>query len=60
MPAGHNDSEWLIYTHSGEDESYEGYEAWIEQQELIEESESELAQLAEYYRHERTSEEECE
>lgn len=56
MPEQNTDTEWLIYTHSGEDEDYAGYENWLEQQELIEESESELAQLAEYYRHEWTSE----
>lgn len=51
MPAN-NDTEWLIYTHAGEDESYEGYEAWLEMIEEEQESDKELAALAEYYRHE--------
>jgi len=57
MPVN-NDSEWLIYTHAGESEDYAGYEAWLEMVEEQQESEAELAALANYYRHEWSDESE--
>ena len=55
-----NDDQWLIYTHAGDEEDYEDYEAWLEMVEVQQESEAELAALANFYRHEWESTEECE
>jgi hypothetical protein len=55
-----NDDQWNLCLHSGENESYEGYEEWLEQIEAEEESEAELAALANYYRHEIEQEQEGE